>query len=248
MKAFLNLRHSNNERSRLFEGGLQAIGYEVVYGVPKSPDKNDILVTWNRIHRLDAEAKKFEAKGNKVLVVENASWGNSFCGESWLHIARGLHNTAGCVDYLGPDRFDDLHVDLSPWRNEGGVIIILQRGIGSSPVAMPQSFQRDVTQIHKGRIRRHPGKLAVRSLEEDLKDCAEVVTWSSGAAIKALQLGIRVKSYYPNWIGAQNNTDEGRLQMFQQLAWAQWRLSEIGSGYAFSTLLTPPSTSRNLKG
>jgi hypothetical protein len=41
----------------------------------------------------------------------------------------------------------------------------------------------------------------------------------------------------PQWIGEQDNTDAGRLAMFQRLAWAQWRLSEIESGFAFRWLL-----------
>ena len=74
-------------------------------------------------------------------------------------------------------------------------------------------------------------------LEDDLAKACKVVTWGSGAAIKALMMGIRVESHMPNWIGEQDNTDEGRLAMFRRLAWANWRLSEIESGQAFRWLL-----------
>lgn len=74
-------------------------------------------------------------------------------------------------------------------------------------------------------------------LEDDLAKASKVVTWGSGAAIKALMVGIRVESHMPNWIGEQDNTDEGRLAMFRRLAWANWRLSEIESGQAFRWLL-----------
>jgi hypothetical protein len=70
-----------------------------------------------------------------------------------------------------------------------------------------------------------------------LAKASKVVTWGSGAAIKALMMGIRVESHMPNWIGEQDNTDEGRLAMFRRLAWANWRLSEIESGQAFRWLL-----------
>lgn len=66
-----------------------------------------------------------------------------------------------------------------------------------------------------------------------------MVTWGSGAAVKALMWGIKVESHYPEWIGQQDNTDEGRLAMFRRLAWAQWELSEIASGEAFEWLLSP---------
>jgi hypothetical protein len=64
-----------------------------------------------------------------------------------------------------------------------------------------------------------------------------VVTWGSGAAIKALQWGIPVVSEMPDWIGEQDNTDAGRLEMFRRLAWAQWTMEEIAHGEPFARLL-----------
>ena len=49
--------------------------------------------------------------------------------------------------------------------------------------------------------------------------------------------GIPVESHMPNWIGAQDNTEAGRLAMFRRLAWAQWQLSEIATGEPFRRLL-----------
>jgi hypothetical protein len=71
------------------------------------------------------------------------------------------------------------------------------------------------------------------------KHAAEVVTWGSGAAVKALLWGIRAESHMPSWIAAQDNTDAGRLAMFRRLAWAQWRMSEIANGEAIRRLLEP---------
>jgi hypothetical protein len=64
-----------------------------------------------------------------------------------------------------------------------------------------------------------------------------VITWGSGAAIKALLWGIQAVSEMPNWIGEQDNTPESRLEMFRRLALAQWELHEIESGEAFACLL-----------
>ena len=79
----------------------------------------------------------------------------------------------------------------------------------------------------------YSNKYAFAAVDESGK----VVTWGSGAAIKALQMGIRVHSDMPHWIGEQDNTTEGRLAMFRRLAWAQWTLEEIASGLPFERLL-----------
>ena len=77
-------------------------------------------------------------------------------------------------------------------------------------------------------------------LADDLKQCGKVVTWGSGAAIQALMMGIPVISEMPDWIGKQDNTEAGRLDMLRRLAWAQWRLPEIASGEPFVRLLDCP--------
>lgn len=84
-------------------------------------------------------------------------------------------------------------------------------------------------------------------LGADLKDCWAVVTWSSGAAIKAIAAGVPAFHALPNWIGApaakpfgsdlENPFLGDRLPMFQRLAWAQWGLDEIASGEPFKRLL-----------
>jgi hypothetical protein len=70
-----------------------------------------------------------------------------------------------------------------------------------------------------------------------LEGVSVAVTWGSGAAIKALMMGVSVISEMPRWIGWQDNTEAGRLGMFRALAWAQWELHEIESGEAFAHLL-----------
>ncbi len=55
--------------------------------------------------------------------------------------------------------------------------------------------------------------------------------------MKALLWGIPVESHYPRWIGKQDNTDAGRLAMFERLAWAQWTHEEIAEGLPFRRLL-----------
>jgi hypothetical protein len=177
-----------------------------------------------------------ERRGGLVLVAENASWGNDFAGRRWYTLARGRHNTAGRFPVGGAERWDSLGVELAPWREgKGETVILPQRGIGPKGVAMPDGWQ----QQFKGRVRTHPGTNPCVPLEDDLAKAVRVITWGSGAAIKALLRGIRVESHMPSWIGEQDNTDAGRLDMFRRLAWAQWEVSEITNGTPFERLLAP---------
>lgn len=233
MKAWLNLRHPIAERTKAFTKGLESLGYAVQLGVTFAPAPGDVLVSWNRIREGAKAADVFEASGLPVLIAENALWGNEFAQESWLSLSRRLHNTAGTFPIGGPGRWDSLGVELPKFRQSGETVVLPQRGIGPPEVRMPSDWPR----VQKGRLRPHPGKLLGRPLEEDLATAGKVVTWGSGAAVKALLMGIPVESHMPNWVGQQDNTEEGRLSMFRTLAWSQWRLSEIANGDAFRWLL-----------
>lgn len=211
-------------------------GYRVAIGLNRAPREHDLLVTWNRIGAANDAAKLYF----QVIVAENATWGNDFMGGQWLHLARDRHNTAGMFQVAGADRWDSLGVELAPFRIEGETVILAQRGIGSPPTSMPSGWPDSAWSRHGGRIRRHPGRNKAISLEEDLKRCGKVVTWGSGAAIKALIMGIPVVSEMPDWIGKQDNTEAGRLEMLRRLAWAQWRMDEIASGEPFVRLLDCP--------
>lgn len=221
MVAWLNLRYTVPDRQQAFVEGLERIGYRVERGIP---DRCELFVTWNRIGPAN------NVKADRFLVAENATWGNDFHGR-WYQIQENYHNVK--CRHGGPERWDSLGVDLEPWRTFGETVILPQRGIGPPGIAMPRGWGNH---FH-GRIRRHPGRHQSIDLHQDLRDCGRVITWGSGAAVKALMWGIPVESHMPNWIGEQDNTDQGRLEMFRQLAWAQWTLDEIRSGEAFRWLL-----------
>jgi hypothetical protein len=237
--AYLNLRKGVPERKQAFINGLSKLGYRVKPIVGEAlPKIGDIFVTWNRIGKADEIARRFEKLKCPVLVVENATWGNNFAGKSWYHIARKYHNQKGAFPVGDNSRWDSLGFELASWRSSGEEVVLLQRGIGPKKIAMPPNFLNTVYKNHPdARVRKHPGTKKVTPLEDDLANAGKVITWGSGAAIKALCLGISVQSYLPNWIGEQDNTDLGRLKMFRQLAWAQWTIDEINSGAPFGRLL-----------
>lgn len=231
--AWLNERTKVAGRKDALVAGLVAAGFTVREGIP-TDTRADLFVTWNRGMGAEPVAKLFEQAGKKVLVIENSSWGSMVAGH-WLHFARSRHNTAGMFPVGAASRWDRLQVELEPWRTfEGETVALAQRGIGSPPTAMP----RDWPSRQRCRVRRHPGSGAtIEGLRKDLARCSRVRTWGSGAAIHAVAWGIAVESDMPNWIGAQDNTDEGRLAMFRSLAWAQWTLDEIAVGAPFKWLL-----------
>lgn len=218
----------------MFRQGLERCGFEVRPGLTVTPGDGDILVSWNRIGSAHRAAEAFEAAGRPVLVTENAAWGNDFAGERWYSLARNYHNMSGRFPIGGASRWDDLGIELASWRNSGETVVLPSRGIGPPGVAMPAGW----TQRQNGRVRVHPGRNPNPvPLEQDLAKAGKVITWGSGAAIKALLWGIQVESHMQAWIGEQDNEDAGRLAMFRRLAWAQWRHSEISSGEVFARML-----------
>lgn len=233
--AWLDLRY---ERQPLFAQGLHKLGYEVRATLTESPGERDILITWNRIGCGDRCARIFSDLELPVIVVENATWGNWFAGQKWYTMARDYHNLAGRFPVGGNERWDSLEIDLAPFRQEGETVILPSRGIGPSLHRMPANWlERMRSQYPYARVRQHPGKNPKKELMDDLRDSARVVTWGSGAAVKALMWGCAVDSWMPGWIGECENNEASRLAMLRRLAWGQVTMPEIESGEAFERVL-----------
>jgi hypothetical protein len=234
-RAYLQLRYSMPDRVAKFRTGLQRLGFQVFDGPTWDPRQTDVLVTWNRIREGHDVAKRFEAVGARVIVAENATWGNGFTGGPWLTLVRNYHNLRGNFPIGGHERWDALGVDLCDWRKAGETVLLPQRGIGPPGVAMPFDWQ--MRYRGQGRVRIHPGTGPCAPLREDLAQAGLVRTWGSGAAVLACMWGIPVRSDLRGWIAEQDNTDAGRLRMLRELAWAQVRLEEIETGEAFDRIL-----------
>lgn len=250
-RALCMIRPLPHYRRDAFEAGLRATGYKLVPAL-SDPKPDDLLVIWNRQGSNQTLAKQFTAAGAKVLVAENGYMGKRWIDREWFAISRDHHNGAGRWPAGGPERWDNWGVELKPWRESGTEVVLLpQRGIGEPGVAMPLNWTKDTLAVlatRFARVRQHPGDKEGVPLETDLRNASSVVTWASGAAIKAIAMGIPCFYSFPKWIGAPAarpladyrngplRDDAARLAMFRRLAWAMWTLEEIQSGVAIGAL------------
>lgn len=200
-------------------------------------------------------ATRFERCGAHVVVTENGWVGKAPGGGKLYALCRNHHNGRGQWREGEPGRWKQFGVELKAWRPRGDHIVVLpQRGIGEPGVAMPRDWVTDVMRrllaVTKRpiRIRKHPGEKKGDDLYEDLRGAHAVVTWGSGAAIKAIAAGIPAFYELNNWVGAPaarmglGSIEEpfmgDREPMFDRLAWAQWSVPEIESGEPFKWLLS----------
>lgn len=240
-----------------FTAGLERIGFTITTHFAHHPRPGDVLVVWNRMKFEDTIVERWEKLGATIIVTENAYIGGAENGDKLFALARDHHNGAGFWP-IGPQvgRFDRFGVRVQNWRSDGDHVLVLdQRGFGPKGVAMPQLWADTTAAALRQstkrpvRLRRHPGRFKERSppLEADLANCWAVVTWSSGAAIKAIAAGIPVFAHLRKWIGmpaARFGVDRledpflgDRTPMFEGLAWAQWSASELATGLPFRRLL-----------
>lgn len=253
-RALILFKPGLHYRKELFAAGLKTLGYTAVPSLG-DPKPGDLLVIWNRTGESHSKAKQFEAAKASVLVVENGYLGKDWRGQQWFAMAHNHHNGAGSWHHGGPERWDGFGVELAPWRKPGGECVILaQRGIGEQHLRAPEGWLDLARTTTKGRIRRHPGTNKAVPLEADIGRASCVATWASGAAIKALMLGVPVFYGMPKWIGGSAARelsafkkgpvcdDAARVAMFRRLAWAMWDAGEIESGVAFKTLLRENQT------
>lgn len=251
-RCVLQIRKELHYRRDAFESGVQENGFTIIETL-RNPDPEDLLVIWNRYGPGAEFARIFERAGATVLVAENGYLGKAWQGDTFYAISKSQHNGAGIWPDKGPERWESFGFELRPYRTHGTEVVLLpQRGIGPTGVAMPHDWFEQIRSMlpHGYRIRKHPGKAETLSLEDDLQNARAVITWGSGAGLKALAMGIPCVSTWDQWIGAGACIPLGsirdwdsdilpvdRSDTFRRIAWAMWRIGEIKSGYAISELL-----------
>lgn len=242
MRAWVKIPDSTNYHQGAWISGLCAAGYKATTD-RFTPVSGDLLVIWNRGVQHTADADEFEKAGGNVLVAENGYLGKWWNGHKWFALSVGHHNGAGWYPYL-PDRWDRYAIILPAWRQHGTEVVALpQRGIGEAGVAMPRGWEPSV----RCRIRPHLGIKEAIPLEDDLIHAKAVITWGSGAAIKAMALGIPVVYEFREWIGKDaathisvaefDNLEQfDRLPTFRKVLSAMWTVDEVASGLPFKEM------------
>jgi hypothetical protein len=262
MRAHLLIRHEPHYRRGSFESGLRACGFQIDGQPRQAPGKGDLLVIWNRYGPGDKLARRWAELGGIVIVAENGLLGRHHAGGNWYSLALGAPAAGGGViahARAGENRAAAIRAEFGEWRRGGREVIVLgQRGIGPPGIASPELWAEGALATVRStcgkpaRIRIHPGENAATPLEEDLADAHAVVTWSSGAAVRALMMGIPVFYSLTSWIGRGAATwwkrekneldvvrcdDAARLETFEKIGRATWSTAEIETGEPFRRLL-----------
>lgn len=247
MKILSLIRPGPPYRSDAFRSGLESCGHRLT----DSPNA-DALLIWNRYGRSHQLAQAFERSGRPVLVAENGYMGREWLGSTWYAISRNWHNRP----YEGPVRRTWARNGglLLPWRGDGGRIVILaQRGIGTAPVAQPRNWvelaQRELQRRTRREVvvRTHPGNRAEPvPLIKALEGAWACVTWASGAAMKAITLGVPVFHGLSPWVGGaaarpfSHDIEDpylgDRAPMLDRMMQTLWSVDEIARGEPFRDL------------
>lgn len=253
MRATVLLRAGRHYRAGEFARGLARHGYAIEQRHLRVPTERDLLLIWNRTHAVERAAQTYERAGARVVVAENG-YLDRLGGQKFYALALGHHNGAGRWFVGNQPRFpieDEPQRELGP----GALLVLCQRGIGAKGVAMPGQWPRQIGERLRRisprpiMLRRHPGAALRKAdpIEVALGQAAAVVTWGSGAALKAIRAGLPCFHDLDSWIGncastpladsldRCNTPDRGEL--WRRVSWGQWTMAEVESGEAFDRLL-----------
>lgn len=228
--------------------GLAAAGYTLAERPKGEPTDRDVLVLWNRLPTHDPIAREYEKAGARVLVFEH-SW---IGVEGVYACCLGHHNGAGLWHIGSESRWPSFGIEVKPWQKDGEhILVVPQRGMGVAPVAMPRGWTSNVLERLAARttrpiVVRYP-QYRIHPFEPELRGAHAVVTWASGAGVKAIINGIPVFYEMQYWIGAyaaRNGLHSlefpyyGERDTFlHRMSWAMWKDTEIAAGEPFKWLL-----------
>lgn len=235
--------------------GLQRHGIRTTYYTSIPKEKFDFLVPWG--WRNGQRCKEY---GHTVLLMERGYIDDRF---KWTSLGwEGLNGKAVWHETPAENRFEKLFPELmKPWRRRDGYALVLGQVNGDAAVQhidIDSWCSRTVRELlklgHDVRYRPHPVSVqrnhrlpAVTcpilsgTLEEALAGAGFAVTFNSNSGVDAVMEGIPTIAMDPGsmaWpVTSHGLEDElvtpDRSAWCNDLAWRQWSIDEIQSGYAW---------------
>lgn len=179
---------------------------------------------------------------------------------SWRVCLNGLHNNTK-LDVTS-DRFESWGLELKPYDG-GDFILICPSSETMTRFMHGVSVNEWIARVKKTiayytnrpiRVRLKPRKAGTSGpavadipIENDLMGCHAVVTSGSLTAIDALANGVQVFSTHPlnpaAWCAETDlsklnelTTEDNRLELFSNLAWKQYTVDEMRSGFCYENI------------
>lgn len=226
------------------ESGLKAAGHTFHYYRPQYGDK---VACWGW-----RTGQKWHRLGFDVLVFERGYIGDRF---AWTSLAwNGLNGrgTAPVIDDGGA-RFRQYHGSLKPWNPDGDYVLICGQVPGDASLqgadlnpwyiskVLEHARDRIIFRPHplgakRGAIQTLPGaETSSRSLDEDIAGAKLVVTYNSNSGVDAMLAG-KPATCENEGSMIYGVSPEDRQQWASRLAWRQWTIDEIESGFALGVV------------
>lgn len=246
--------HQKTHQEALLEG-LANHGIQAEARINELSVKTQCVACWG--WRMGA---RLRAAGHDVLVMERGYLGDRF---KWTSLAWNGLNGHGEFPKLEitNDRFAN-NFELKPWRENGDYVLIMGQvpndaslqgkdlnpwyanvaRVAETVYKKPVIFRPHPEALKKGYKPKIDGlKICTAPLEHSLEFAHLVVTYNSNSAVDAITQGVPAIAYDKGtmaWEMAGKRIGERltpcRNQWAAALAWKQWTMEEIASGYALA--------------
>lgn len=228
-----------------------------------SPASVAVMFSWGKLSHREVLKRQALVHG-KTLVINFGSLKRSdgYYTVGW----NGLNGRAEYLNYASPpDRWERLGIKLKPWKSDGRNIIVTGQVPSDGSVAQIDILQWCEEQVLNLRcltdrpiiFRPHPlardispnmpgATRSEKSFEEDLKDAWAVVTYNSTSSSMAVIDGVPIFTADRGSMAWEVSRHElksidhplrcDRVQWAYNLAYTQWTVGEIRSGFAWGHL------------
>lgn len=259
----LTVRHLEHQVqwAGAFRDGLRRHGWQIYMTDNQHyAGGGDLYISWSTRHvHFNAQAKRARAE---IIILERGYMDDRY---EWTSISFG-GQLNGRATFRGPfedgSRFEKLFAHhMKPWRQKPkGYALILGQLSGDmamknvNPVAFYQRAKNSFSAIRvPTKFRAHPhllpkhGKKALQqgeqSLLDDLAGACCAVTWNSSAGVKAVLAGVPTVAMDEGSMAYEVTGHElaipptpDRTKWAHALAWKQWLIDEVASGYCWDNI------------